>query len=97
MIGRAMSMPKMTLQAASEQEKKGLAAGDWDRIFEQILVCSWSVRAGVASCSPTRGDLRGAENVRVHAVLLCEDEGDNALGQSCLLVPPFGEAKKKAQ
>ncbi|BAS80872.1 Os02g0743450 [Oryza sativa Japonica Group] len=29
-------------------------------------------------------DDRCAENARVHAVLLGEDEGDNALGQSCL-------------
>jgi hypothetical protein len=30
----------------------------------------------------------------VHVVLLCEDEGDNALGQRCLLVPPFCKARK---
>jgi hypothetical protein len=29
-------------------------------------------------------DLRRAENVGVHAVLLGEDEGDNALWQRCL-------------
>lgn len=39
------------------------------------------------------GHLRCAENVRVHAVLLCEDEGDNALRQRCLLTTEHERGK----
>ena len=69
MIGKAMSMPKMTLQApSSEQKKKWLATGRLcqrrleRRIFEQIVV--FLVLSVLASCSPTRGERRGT-----HAVL----------------------------
>ena len=64
-----MSMPKMTLQApSSEQKKKWLATGRLcqrrleRRIFEQIVV--FLVLSVLASCSPTRGEGRGT-----HAVL----------------------------
>jgi hypothetical protein len=89
-MGKAMSMPNMTLQS-----KRKMLGQPGAKFRKRILLGSEQLLLFPCRC------LRCAEDGRVDVVLLGEDEGDNALRQRCLQTKPSpagaGEEKVRRQ